>query len=286
MKNTTCILLLCMVVTVIHAQNTGIGTTNPQTILEVATDGSLLNGVRISNTGATVGPALTLWGSRAYTIYSTNSAGGSGVNKFIIRDYSMGENRLVIDPLGSIGINTDNPTALLDVNGTIRIRGGSPGAGKILTANAIGLASWNSLPAATASFRIGKPTDQSMTSGLNAQVLFSSEIYNDGNNFGLNSFTAPADGLYHFDIKEMWNLTAVAGQYNIIIGLLLGPSATELSRSQYRILPGINGSMSTDLSVEVKLTTGQFVFVSGYQDSGINQQIGSTFSYFSGHRVY
>ncbi len=43
-----------------------------------------------------------------------------------------------------IGIGTNAPTATLDVNGSLRIRGGSPGAGKVLTSDANGNASWES----------------------------------------------------------------------------------------------------------------------------------------------
>lgn len=45
---------------------------------------------------------------------------------------------------GNVGIGTDAPTAKLDVSGTIRISGGSPGLGKVLISDATGLASWSS----------------------------------------------------------------------------------------------------------------------------------------------
>jgi hypothetical protein len=42
----------------------------------------------------------------------------------------------------NVGIGTDTPSTNLDVNGTIRIRGGTPGLNKVLTSTADGTASW------------------------------------------------------------------------------------------------------------------------------------------------
>jgi len=42
----------------------------------------------------------------------------------------------------NVGIGTINPGAKLEVAGQIKITGGSPGAGKVLTSDASGLASW------------------------------------------------------------------------------------------------------------------------------------------------
>lgn len=43
-----------------------------------------------------------------------------------------------------VGIGTNSPTAPLDVNGTVRIRGGNPAEGAVLTSDANGNASWQS----------------------------------------------------------------------------------------------------------------------------------------------
>ena len=43
---------------------------------------------------------------------------------------------------GNVGIGTANPGAKLDVAGQIKITGGAPAAGKVLTSDAAGLASW------------------------------------------------------------------------------------------------------------------------------------------------
>lgn len=43
---------------------------------------------------------------------------------------------------GNVGIGTTNPSARLEVSGQVKITGGSPSAGKVLTSDADGLASW------------------------------------------------------------------------------------------------------------------------------------------------
>ena len=43
---------------------------------------------------------------------------------------------------GNVGVGTTVPGAALDINGQIKIQGGTPGSGKVLTSDAAGLASW------------------------------------------------------------------------------------------------------------------------------------------------
>ena len=52
--------------------------------------------------------------------------------------------KVTIQSNGNVGIGTTDPGAKLDVAGNIKIRGGSPSAGKVLTSDASGLASWQS----------------------------------------------------------------------------------------------------------------------------------------------
>lgn len=53
-----------------------------------------------------------------------------------------GNERMRINASGDVGIGTATPTAKLHVVGQVRITGGAPGAGKVLTSDASGLASW------------------------------------------------------------------------------------------------------------------------------------------------
>ena len=56
------------------------------------------------------------------------------------------KNAVTVLKNGNVGIGPVNPTAKLEVDGQIKITGGSPGGGKVLTSDANGLASWQSPP--------------------------------------------------------------------------------------------------------------------------------------------
>ena len=70
--------------------------------------------------------------------------GGTGVTSF----ENGATESMRIDNAGNVGIGTVSPGAKLEVAGQVKITGGTPGAGKVLTSDASGLATWT-IPAAT-----------------------------------------------------------------------------------------------------------------------------------------
>ena len=53
-----------------------------------------------------------------------------------------GDDHINLQPTGNVGINERNPQARLHVNGNVRINDGSEGAGRVLTSDDSGNASW------------------------------------------------------------------------------------------------------------------------------------------------
>ncbi len=113
---------------------------------------------------------------------------------------------------GNVGIGTNAPTQKLDINGQIRLRGGSPGAGKVLTSSSNGTASWQPggliLPftGSTTSGTYGISITHNSATGFNGGGYFKSvsssglgvfgeATATSGNTFGLAGLTASTVGI-------------------------------------------------------------------------------------------
>ncbi len=128
--------------------NVGIGTGNPQARLEV-------NGTfRIP--GGFDGQVLTFEAATGNAVWKTAPAGGSGGLSgggqatrlaFWNGNSSLSSSSsLYWDSTNfRLGIGTSSPASALEINGQIKINGGSPGNGKVLTSDANGLASWQTI---------------------------------------------------------------------------------------------------------------------------------------------
>lgn len=135
------------------AQNVGIGETTPtESKLQVKnTDSSIL---LIQNTA-------TPNGTKTGLFYKSdgNYSGSIATVKTAAQTYRMGlytfggltattlKERLSILDNGNVGIGTITPTTKLEVAGTVKIADGTQGADKVLTSDAAGNASWQSLGA-------------------------------------------------------------------------------------------------------------------------------------------
>ena len=138
--------------------NVGIGTTLPEAKLHVV-DGL----IRVKNSTADSDAGLVLSGTgdsqAAYVTLADKDTGkfwhianaADDENKFKIWSFDGLSWVLAMSSdinNGNVGIGTTNPGAKLEVTGQVKITGGSPGEGRVLTSDASGLASWQEVTVA------------------------------------------------------------------------------------------------------------------------------------------
>lgn len=155
--------------------------------------------------------------------------------------------RLVIDATtGNVGIGTA-PTAKLDVNGQIRIQGGSPGAGKVLTSDANGVASWQAAASGggardTAGNPIGVCAGRT-TSGATSWVAYSgTSIYVDINTSACGFtatpiyFTTLTGTSNHFTATGMTSLySATATGFRVYVSQPAGITPTTANNYSWAV---------------------------------------------------
>jgi hypothetical protein len=108
--------------------------------------------------------------------------GGSGPNSLL--------ERFTVTDGGNIGIGTTTPSSKLEINGQIKITGGSPGVGQLLESDATGLATWVDKSASL--LPVGATGNTLRYSGVG--WVSNSLLYNNGTNIGIGT-TSPTSPL-------------------------------------------------------------------------------------------
>jgi hypothetical protein len=188
---------------------------------------------------------------------------------------------------GNVGIGVTDPTAKLDVNGQVRIRGGSPGAGKVLTSDAIGTGSWQTVPGVTVPLALTGSSTGPVISGRNNSTGAGLYGYSDGGP-GVDAFsdasaavqgrTNSGDGVLGRSADGIGvhgkSTTGYAGYFegegyfsgNVGIGVTNPSAALE-----------VNGTISSD-KIVVHADVGVGMWVDGPQ-AGVNATGGDPGSY-------
>ena len=130
-------------------------------------------------------------------------------------------------PIGNVGIGITNPGAKLEVAGQVKITGGSPGTGKVLTSDDSGLASWQVSPTSVGIQGTGTPNRVAKFIGSVLMAddvsIGDSAIYEYGGKVGIGT-TTPSQLLEirGFNPRILVNATSSNPELN-----LRGPGKTE-----------------------------------------------------------
>jgi len=194
-----------------------------------------------------------------------------------------------------VGIGTSDPKTKLDINGQIKISGGTPAAGQVLTSDAAGLATWEPVPVPTVNqiyFEVKRDASYNWPiNSTNQKVDFSSgsSVWeNQGNAFNqtTSTFTAPEDGIYSFRGAIMFR--------NIASGSLIYAFLTAGNMHYYSNYKYSGGaSEMVDVSITLFLSKNQTAYLGGYVDDPTppaevygNTAADYTFTFFSGAKVH
>lgn len=262
-------------------------------------------------------------GAGSNGVHGLNTSTGVGVRGESINGtgmvgYSTNGTGISASSIAGTGIYVNSISGLaLNVNGNVKIAGGNtaPGAGKILTSDANGNATWQDAPAIPAptpkiAFRaagIAEPADPeniipSSPPGefaIRKKVDFAAmsydfggvyTLYNGSNENTASKFAVPLTGLYHFDaqFEFMFAITFDFREIEISIMVQRGSETFEMARGGGYINSVDNtvASISTDLT----LLAGDKVYIAARQynlSSLPSPFVSSTFSnFFGGHLVF
>ena len=154
------LVLVALSVGMLWAQNVGIGTATPQTRLHVHGAGGVMEGIRVTSTGAN-GPTVNFYAGTAAPNAGHISFGDNTGWKFHITRASDGANLVTVQDNGNVGIGTVAPTEKLQVEGNIQFSGAlMPGGdagttGQVLVSQGAGNApQWQDLSALTGFYKL------------------------------------------------------------------------------------------------------------------------------------
>jgi hypothetical protein len=198
-------------------------------------------------------------------IWQYNAAVDSGSAKICIISESS-----TPPTTGTMGVNTYFPSTTLDINGVVKIRGGAPANNKVLTSDAIGIASWKVIPVPSKiafGIYLLPGTPQSINSNVFTKISFNEPEELGAANVVASVFTAPETATYHFEATVMFAMPVIT---DVAIRLVVRDASSNLLRNYETRQDDMPASTERSLfvSTTTALTAGQKVEVQFYHNRG------------------
>ena len=224
-------------------------------------------------------------------VYGRNAGTGSRIEASGVRGISTGSNYSngfgVFGSATGIGNNNyglygeaanapgQNYAAWL--NGTVRISDGTQAAGRVLTSNATGVASWQA-PVTTPN--VGISAKSLLGTGIIANntfvpLRFANVLYEDGGanyNPGTGEYTITVAGVYTITGSILWNGFSAPGTVTRLWLEINGTFETEAMANT-----GTGTFFSQNVTYTKRLNVGDLVRFSAFQNSGANQSLPTSF---------
>jgi hypothetical protein len=198
--------------------------------LRATTNGTNIGIGTMAGSGITTGTNNIMIGDKVQAFSNTRS------DQLNIGDWIYGSG-------GNIGIGVADPDAKFEVNGQVKITGGSPGAGKVLTSDANGLATWQT-PSGSGGWGGWVTGGQSDYSArwIDATTLGTGALTDDGTNVGVGTASPWAK----FGVNGTFRLGTNGTQLNAIIKVTVNKDISNISN---------NGCSAETFTVTNALTT-------------------------------
>ena len=290
---------------ILDISSTSKGVLIPRISLVSATDNITIPnpapGLMLFNTNANLGKgtgfyfnggtaASPSWTAVRSLVFPFSDGTNSATSVFSIENYSSiisssaikanAQQGIAVEAISGSGIGVAAKSFTgnaLEVSGKVKIWGNGqvPAAGKVLTSDANGNATWEG---ARAFMAVGMKAGGSnqLSSGVETKVAFGlvrydlGNDYNDANKSPHSTFTVPVTGIYHFDIHIKWLNSSTSGVKTIrLIRKRNGGYATLASEST----DDLTAYMSQAISLDFDLAVNDEIYVTAYQDSGDPQFI-------------
>lgn len=270
-----------------NTANVGLGTSSPTYKLD------LVGRMRFQHTGGSVTAGAWFDGINQQTRSFIGTLDDNYVG--IYGNGGAGWNLVMNVNNGNTGVGTSAPTARLDVNGSIRMRGESPAKGSSLVSkDANGNAVWQRACA----FRVEGLVDfEDITRSANvtAKINFALiPMYNIGltYNAGTSEFTAPVKGIYSLSVMlEAFKMDPSAKAGNLRMDLIRVRNGVQTVIGEY--ISGVyvpeletyQKEYVNNLSGDFQLEAGDIIWVRTFTGSSHTIYGGNIKAFFCGHLV-
>jgi hypothetical protein len=273
-----------------NSGNVGIGTSSPATLIHAHGSPVTSRGQLSLSSPAGQDIFLSFYEANTFKSYLWFNVADQDLR---LQNFTAGD--LNLNPYGgNVGIGTITPGAKLEVAGQVKITGGTPAAGQILTSDGTGLATWEPPAAVTPNqiyFEVKRDASYDWpTNATVKKIDFSSNSTvweNQGNAFNAttSTFTAPENGIYAFN--GAIHFESITAGY-LIYAMLTAGGRTYEGEWKY-------SSSSFDgvtISMTLYLSAGQTAQLWGYLNDPTppgkvygNTAVDYAFTFFTGAKV-